>query len=449
MKFNNKTENGRRDVVSEIVRRLGIYQLDFRRYFVNTSWMIAEQILRIIAGLVVGIWVARYLGPEQFGIFSYALAFTAIFGGMAKLGLDRIVVRDLVKDPQKRDVYMGTTFWLKVIAGFTTLGMILFITVFTISVPLTRLYIFIIASGLIFQSFEVIDFYFQSQVLSKFVSFCKIIQVISSSILKLYLIITGADLIWFVVVSLVDDIALAVTLFIVYRCQNIGNFYRHFDLITAKKLLLDSWPLIFSTLAVMVYMRIDQVMIKEMLGDREVGLYSVAVRLSEGWYFVSVVVTSSLFPAIIDAKKISESLYHARIQRLYTFLAWLAIGIALPMALISDWLVTNLYGMAYKEAGAVLKIYIWAGVFVSLGVASGSWLATENLQLLSLYRTMSGAIVNICLCYILIPIFGIIGAAIATLVSIAVASYVYDIFNRKTRTMFIQKTKALFLFGSF
>lgn len=409
--------------------------------------MFAEQILRMVAGLLVGIWVARYLGPTQFGMFSYALAFVAVFGSIAKLGLDGIVVRDLVNEPDKRDVYLGTAFWLKLVGAVFTLGVVSLATLFTSNNQTTNFYIFIIASGVVFQSFEVIDFYFQSKVLSKLVSLCKMTQLLLSSLLKLYFVFTGADLFWFVVVSLVDQATLAVTLYIAYRYQKLGSFYRHFDLMTANNLLKDSWPLIFSGLVVMIYMRIDQVMIKEMLGDREVGLYSAAVRLSEVWYFIPMVITSSLFPAIVSAKKVSKELYYTRLQRLYTFMVWIAIGIALPMTFLSDWLVTLLYGEVYREAGRVLMIQIWAGIFVSLGVISGSWLTSENLPSLAFYRTFLGMTINITLNFVLIPVYGMIGAAIATVISYMFAGFVFDLFNKSTRHTFFMKIGAFAMKG--
>jgi O-antigen/teichoic acid export membrane protein len=409
--------------------------------------MFGEQILRMVAGLLVGIWVARYLGPGQFGVFSYALAFVAIFGSIAKLGLDSIVVRSLVHEPNKRDVYLGTAFWLKLAGAFITFGAVAFATLYTTNDHATNLYIFIIASGMIFQSFEVIDFYFQSKVLSKFVSLCKMTQLLLSSLMKIYFVLTGADLFWFVVVSLVDQATLAVTLYIAYRHQKLGSFYRHFDLMTAKNLLKDSWPLIFSGLVVMIYMRIDQIMIKEMLGDREVGLYSAAVRLSEVWYFIPMAITSSLFPAIVSAKNVSKELYYTRLQRLYTFMVWMAIGIALPMTFLSEWLVTLLYGEAYREAGQVLMVHIWAGVFVFLGVASSSWLTSENLQQFALYRTLSGAITNVILNLVLIPIYGMVGAAVATIISYMVAGLILDLLHKKTRRMFIMKIDAVLFKG--
>ena len=167
----------------------------FMRYFKNSAWMISEQMLRMIAGVFVGVWVARYLGPEQFGIFSYVAAFTALFASIAKLGLDSIVVRELVNQPDKQDVYLGTAFWMKVLGAITVISLIALVLPWTSNDSTTSLYIFIIASGLFFQSFEIVDFYFQSQVLAKYISICKVIQLLFSSCIKIYLVLTGAELI--------------------------------------------------------------------------------------------------------------------------------------------------------------------------------------------------------------------------------------------------------------
>ncbi len=406
--------------------------------------MFAEQILRMVAGLLVGIWVARYLGPAQFGIFSYAIAFTALFGSVAKLGLDSIVVHDLVREPNQRDLYLGTTFWLKLIGSVVMLAVMALAVRLTSNDAITNLYIYIIASGTIFQSFEVVDFYFQSKVLSKFVSICKLTQLFISSFLKLYLIFTGADLIWFVFLSLADQITLAVSLYIAYRCQKLGSFYRYFDLRTAKHLLRASWPLIISGFVVMIYMRIDQIMIKEMLGEKAVGLYSAATRISEVWYFIPMLLTSSLFPSIINAKSISIDAYHSRLQKLYNFMFLAAIAIALPMTFLSNWLVKFLYGNNFHEAGNVLMIQIWAGVFVFAGVASSRWFICEGLQKYYAFNTLVGAVMNIILNILLIPKFGINGAAIATVISQALASYIMNFMFKCTRSNFFRLSKSIF-----
>lgn len=417
----------------------------FQRYAANTTWLMAEQILRIIAGILVGIWVARYLGPQQFGVFSYVLAFTTIFGGIAKLGLDGIVVRELIHQPKLQNTYMGTAFWLKVIGAVMVTVFIACIVPFTSNDATTNLYIFIIAGGLFFQSFEVVEFYFQSQVLAKLISICKVIQLIFSSIIKVYLVLIQADLFWFVCVTSLDMFSLALSYFIAYRIKGNTSFFKCFDVEIAKKMLKDSWMLVFSSLVVMIYMRIDQIMIKEMLGDYEVGIYSAAVKLSEAFYFIPVLLAASVFPAIINARKESAALYQKRMQRLYTFLIWVAIIVALPMTLLSKWLIMLLYGEAYLPAGQVLMIHIWAAVFVFMGVAFSKYLLAENLQTIAFQRTLLGAIANVCLNFILIPKYGLKGAATATLLAQFMANYMYDFFDKRLHNQLRFKTQAIFL----
>jgi O-antigen/teichoic acid export membrane protein len=244
-------------------------------------------------------------------------------------------------------------------------------------------------------------------------------------------------------VSLVDQITLAISLAFAYWRQKIGSFFGHFNLDTAKAMLRNSWPLILSGIAISLYMRIDQIMIKEMLGEREVGLYSAAVRLSEAWYFVPVIVTTSLFPAIVNAKKISQELYNKRLQRLYTIMIYSAVGVALPVTFMAESIVVTLYGIHYQNAGLVLSIHIWAGIFVGLGVTNGSWFLAENLQKLATLNTLIGAALNVVLNYFLIPVYGIAGAAFATLASYGVAAYLALFLYRKTRSQFYRITSAV------
>jgi O-antigen/teichoic acid export membrane protein len=435
--------------------RLGLQQVlnhrGIRRYGANTLWLFAEQVLRMVAGFLVGVWVARYLGPEKFGLLSYALAFVSIFQGIAKLGLDGIVVRDLVQEPEKRDVYLGTSFWLKLLGGvitFLIIVIILFIqSIFTSNFfTETNIYILIIAFGIIFQSFEVIDFYYQATVQAKYISIRRIIQLILSSIIKICLVLIGADLIWFVLVSLFDIISLSIMGWLIYRSQGLPNFVRYFDVGIGKKLLKDSWPLLLSSIAISIYMRIDQVMIKNMLGDREVGLYSAAVKLVEVWYFIPMIITQSVFPAIVTAKKISEELYYKRLQQLFSLLTWIAISITIPISVFSYQIIYFFYGEKFTEASNLLDIFIWTSLFVFIGVGSGKFLLVENLQKLYFRRTFYGMIVNIMLNFILIPLYGTQGAAIATLMAQATAAYLFDIFNKETRKIFFMKTYTLIPF---
>jgi len=435
----------------------------FMRYFKNTSWLFGEKILRMIVGLFVGIWVARYLGPEQFGLFSYAQGFVGIFTAIATLGLDSIVVRELVKDDTRRDELISTAFWLKFMGAFGVLIVLALAVNFTSNDSHTNSLVFIISSATIFQSFNVVDMYFQSKVLSKYIVYANVISLFISSIVKITLILNEAPLIAFAWVILFDSFILASGFIYFYlknrRHNEQPNRYSVFDTessfawkfnkSTAFSLLKDSWPLILSGIVISIYMKIDQVMIKEMMNAEAVGQYAAAVRLSEAWYFIPMVIASSLFPAIINAKKQSEELYYARLQKLYSLMVWLAIAIALPMTFLSDWVVHFLYGEQYNQAGSVLMIHIWAGIFVFLGVASGKWFMAENLQIFSTVNTSIGAIVNIWLNYILIPKIGVSGAAWATLISYFVAAYLCLLFFKKTRINFANLSKSLFFIRIF
>jgi O-antigen/teichoic acid export membrane protein len=216
----------------------------------------------------------------------------------------------------------------------------------------------------------------------------------------------------------------------------------------ASSLVKDSWPLILSGFSVMIYMRIDQILLKEMVGADAVGQYAVAVRLSEVWYFVPGVICVSLFPAILNMRQ-NHALYVARLQRLYDLMAMLSIGVACVVTLLGSTIVTFLYGEAYAPAGIAFSILIWAGVFVALGLANHRWLIAENYTKVSMTNTSLGALTNLTLNLLLIPRLGIIGAAIATVVAQLCTSYLFLLLHKKCWVSFKQLTTALFLPASF
>ena len=418
----------------------------FIKYFKNTSWLFSEKIIRLAVGLLVGIWVARYLGPERFGLYSYAQSFVGLFATIATLGLNGIIVRELVKDETLRDDILGTGFYLKIMGSLIVLILLAIAIQFTSNDQYTNILVFIIASATIFQSFNVIDFYFQSKVLSRYVVYANIISLLLSSIVKILLIIYNAPLITFAFTVLFDSFVLACGLIYFYiRHATFKIWHLKFNKRLALSLLKDSWPLVLSGVIISIYMKIDQVMIKEMLDSQAVGQYTAAVKLSEAWYFIPMVIASSLFPAIINAKEKSLESYYYRLQKLYDLMVWSAVFIALPMTFLSDWLINILYGKQFFEAGGVLMIHIWASVFVFLGVVGNKWYIIENLQKYSFYRSLTGGIINIIMNYILIPIYGIYGAAISTLISQAIASYFFNVTNSKLQYNFLLQTNAILL----
>lgn len=403
-----------------------------------------HRILSMVVALFVGVYVARYLGPEGFGLLSYAGSFAGLFTAIATLGLDGIMVRELVKNPDRRDELLGTAFWLK--AGgaiFMWIGISAAIP-FTHNDNQTNIIIAIIAFGVIFQSFNVIDFNYQAEIKSKYVVYAQLTSLVISSVIKLALICTMASIVWFACVFLLDAVVQSIGLTALYL-KNTGKMWSwKWRWETAKELLTDSWPLILSGIVISIYMKIDQVMIKEMLGTEQVGHYAAAARLSEAWYFIPMAITSSVFPAIINAKKQNKSFYYKRLQKLYDLMVWLAVAIALPTTFLAPWVIQVLYGVAFFPAADVLSLHIWAGVFVFLGVANGRWIIAENLQYIATIRSSSGAIVNVVLNIVLIPSYGIKGAAIATLLSILVASHFSFLFINKARPVFMMQNRSIF-----
>lgn len=445
MKFNSTLQS-----LSQTLTQL-LSHKGFRRYFANTSWLFAEKVLRMVVGLFVGVWVARYLGPEKFGLLSYAQSFVALFSAFATLGLDGIVVRELVKNPEREGELLGTSFGLKLIGALAVFIMLAIAIPFTSNDRYTNILVFIIASATIFQAFNVVDMYFQAKVMGKFITFANTLSLLLSSIAKVVFILVQAPLIAFAWMVVFESFVLAIGYVYFYVNNHSLSDKKHFTfkLHTAKSLLKDSWPLILSGLVIMIYMRIDQVMIKEMLNAEAVGQYAAAVRISEAWYFIPMVISNSLFPAIVNAKKQSEELYYARLQRLYDLMVWMSITIALPMTFLSNWVVNLLYGSAYGQAGSVLMIHIWAGVFVSLGLSFGKYLLVENYTNKYFNRTLIGAVANIILNYFLIPRYGIKGAAIATLIGQFIANYGYDFFDKDLYRQLKIKTMCFFPFHLF
>jgi O-antigen/teichoic acid export membrane protein len=416
----------------------------FVKYFKNTSWLFAEKILRMTVGLFVSVWVARYLGPDRFGLLSYAQSFVGLFAPIAALGLDGIIVRDIVKYPEKENELLGTAFILKLL-GTIILFIILYIAIhFTSNDNYTNLLVFIIASAVLFQTFNVIDFYFQAKVMSKYIVFANSFSLFLSSVIKIVLIIKKAPLIAFAGMVVFDNLIMALGYIYCYLKIKKEFFIKkiRFEFKIAKQLLIDSFPLILSGMAISIYMKIDQIMIKEMLNNKAVGNYAAAVKISEAWYFISVIISNSLFPAIINAKKLNENLYYERLQKLYFLMVWIAICIALFMTFFSNCLINLLYGDLYNKSADVLKIHIWAGIFIFLLNASGKFLILEHLSKHAFYRNISGALINILLNLILIKYYGILGAALATLISYMFSGLLYDFFDKKLRKNFYLKLNA-------
>jgi O-antigen/teichoic acid export membrane protein len=384
----------------------------------NTGWMMGDKLVRKAVGLLVGVLLARYLGPALFGEFSYALALVMIMTPVAILSLDMLSIKRLIQQPSSRDEVLGTSFFLMTAGGVLAFGLALaLIYLLRPDDSLMHWLVGILAASSVAQVFIIIEFWFESQLQWKLNVYAKTSAFLLLSIIKIGLILMQAPLIAFAWAGLAETIAGSIGLLIVYRTRGYSVRAWHFSRPMAKSLLRDSWPLITSGLLTVIYMRIDQVMIGTMISSEELGNYSVAVQVSEVWFFIPIVICSSVFPAIVEAEAYSEELLQARMQQLYRLMAFFAYTVALPIAFFSTRIIEILFSTAYSDAGPLLAILIWTGVFTSFGAARHQMIVAKNWTRVDLVSIAMGCALNIFLNLLLIPDYGAMGAVIATFIS--------------------------------
>jgi len=422
----------------------------FKKYFKNTSWLLVERVLRLFITLIIGLYVARYLGPGDFGKLNYAASIVAILSIFIQLGLDGIVVRDLVNNPKIKDKILGALLTLKIIGSLIMVVLLIIVSIiFNHDGQITLLIAIIALSSILTIVFDVIRVNYEASVLVKYVSIIQMTQLVVSSILKLYCVAIGTQLFWFAIIFVVDTLLLSGLSIVIYRNKTGSIRSWNVDWGIVKKLIVDGWPGLLSGIASIIYMKIDQVMIGNMLDHHDLGLYSAATRLSTAWYFIPMVIVTSLTPAIIKARQQGRNVYYDRIQKLHDLMFIIAICISIPTSIIGDTIIEYLFGTDYLGAGTVLVVHIWASIFVFLGAAGGRWYVAENLLVLSFYRHLAGLIINIVLNIYMIPKYGIIGAALSTLISYSFSTYIFDVIDVRSRPLFIIKSKSLFLFGGY
>ena len=414
------------------------------RVLENATWLIGDKIFRMGMSLIVGVWVARYLGPEKFGLFNYATAFVGLFSSIAGLGLNGIVVRDLVRHPESAHSTLGTAFVMQIIGGILAFSLaVIAISYVRPTDTFSITAVTIVALALMFKACDVVKYWFESKIQSKYTVWVENGSSLAFALVKIGMILYQAPLIAFIWIFSLEAIFVALGLLGFYTLAKGGIRKWQYNTNRATKLFSDSWPLILSGITVMIYMRLDQIMLGQMIGNEAVGIFSAATRVSEIWYFVPSAIVSSVIPSIIEAHKTNIKLYYSRLKKLLEIVFLLAVALAIIVTLASNRLMHLLYGPGYAESATVLVIHIWAGVFVFLGVASSQWFLIENLQRYSFYRTLAGAIVNVFLNLALIPKYGAVGSAWATVISQAVASVFFNSFNAKTRILFTMQIKVI------
>ncbi len=383
----------------------------------NTGWQIFEKIVRLCLALISGILIARYLQPEQYGVYNYALAFISFFVAVSNLGSNQIVVKDLVQEPEHRQEIVSTAIALRLFSGISLAALASGISLVFIEDKTVQILIIIFSLQMIFRASEAIEFFFQSIMEFKWIACARNLAASVATVLIVLAIIKDQSIFVLAIVSSVEFLASLLFLSAFYIKQNYFLDFAFVSFSRLKSILRDSWPLIFSGIAITVYMRVDQLMISSMSGNAELGLYSAVVRLTEAFCLIPLAFIQSTFPKLIRLKEEDEQEFYSALQSLYNKISLMGYVSALFVFLFSKELLSILYGDSYVKAAPILSLLIWSVMFMALGVARGSFMVAMNLTGLYLKTVAIASIINIILNYMLIPKYGAFGAAAATVVS--------------------------------
>lgn len=412
----------------------------------NIGWVSSGRFLRMGGSLVVGTMVVRYLGPSQYGAFSYAFALYGLFNIVSNLGLDVLVVSEiaLARDAGQEEQVLGTAFWLKVAASLvTTLAAVLYSGWTNAHDNVVTFIVGMLSVASISQGLDVVDYFFQAKTRSRLTVLPQLAVFLLSNVARVAAVVFKSPLLVFGLIASLEILGSELAMAAVYWRHHHNLFRWRFQRDRGVAMMKKSWPLMIASLLVIVYMRTDQVILGNLSTKAIVGQYASASRLSEIWYAIPSLICTSVMPRLLRKKENWPELYYSRLQRLYGLMAGLSILLAVAVTFFGKYLVVLLFGPAYLPAAQILRVHIWTGPFVFLGVTSGMQLVHEDLTRISLQRSIAGAVTNIALNYALIPRYGAIGSAVATLITQAATSYLLDAANQSTRHIFRMKTRAL------
>lgn len=412
-----------REILSNLVKN---------KFINNTGWIVGERIYQMVINLLLTIITARYLGPSNYGILNYVASIIAFFTSLCTLGLQGVIVKELVQEPKEEGVLLGSGIGMRLISSF--LSMLVALIIISILNPNDNLILVVAllqSISLLFRSFELIEFWYQSKLKSRYSSIIKAIAYTIMAIYKILILLLDKDVTWFAFSNTIDAIVIAILFYVSYNKS--GGLKISFSINTAKKLLNQSYHFILSGAIVAIYEQMSKVMIGQFLGQEQVGYYSVAITICGLWTFIPQAFITSATPIIMELKKSDEHIYLHRLKQLYAFIAWLGIAFALTITFFSKWIVLVLYGDAYIVAIPALVIAVWYTLFSSLGSARGIWILCENKNKFVKKYLFWGAVVNLTLNAIMIPQYGIEGAALATLTTQVFTTLIAPLLYKETR----------------
>jgi len=410
----------------------------------NGTWMLVERVLGMSMAVLVSVWVARYLGPERFGTLNYALAFVAFFTPIASLGINNILVKELILDRAREGLLLGSALVARFIG--TAVATVLCV----LAVGLTKgsddqifwaVVALTVASA--FNALDVAGLWLQSKQVVRGLMYWRMGVTLVFAGARVVAILSDAGIFAFVWIAAAEVLATDLTNLCAYLAYGSRPQRWKSDGATMLALVRKSWPLILSAVAASIYLKIDQVMLAEMVSVASSGVYAVAARISEVWYFVPQVLATAVFPSLLNTKLVSAEQYERRMRICLGVFSVAATALAVVITFSADFIIDTLFGAQYHEAADILRIHIWAGVFIFLRAIASKWLIAEDLYIFSLVSHGVGAVLNIVLNLFMIPLWGGMGAAVATVIAYAGASYLFTFCSRRTWPMGRMMTEAI------
>lgn len=381
----------------------------------NVGWLYADQILRAVVGLVVFSMVTRSLGPAEFGVLSYAIAFPAIFIPLAGLGLDHVIIRDFVRHPEQRERIFGTAFALKTVTAVIACGgSLLAIQLVPLNEPARNL-LFVTSLSLLLQAVLTLDYYFQSQMVTKYSALARIATGLLGNGVRAWLAWHNAPVAMFVWVFVAEAALYGVGLVGVARATGLPwiHPWRNFDGRVLRRLLSAAWPLFLADVAISGYLKFDQILLSQLAGPAVLGRYAAAFRLADYAEFFALAMINAYFPKIVAIQQQRPAELMENMRKFFAGMTWFAVAIAVAVTVAAPVLATLVLGPKFGEVWPVLVVLTWANVFVTQVAVRGKWFLLEDLQLYSLAFFIVGAVVHLGLLYVLAPRWGALGAASA------------------------------------
>lgn len=408
----------------------------------NAGWIIGGKIIQMAINLVVGLITARYLGPSNYGLINYAGAYTAFFSSICTLGINSVIVKEFVDNPEKEGTVIGSTLVLRAVSSlFSALTIIGISFVIDAGEPVTQAVVALSAVGVIFQIFETFNYWFQSKLQSKITAVATLIAYIITSVYKVILLVAKRPVTYFAFATSLDYICLAILLYLSYKKYNGGKliFSKSYGIALIKK----SYHYILPGLMVAIYGQTDKIMLKHMISNEEIGYYSTAVSLCNMWCFVLGAIIDSLYPPIMEAFKRDNKEFEQKNKLLYAIVFYVSAGVSVLFTLFGGIAIKLLYGDAYLPSVAPLRIITWYTAFSYLGVARNAWIVCMDRQKYLKYIYLSAAITNVILNCIFIPLWGASGAALASLIAQVITTFVVPFFIKDMRENSIMMLKAI------